>query len=155
MKSPLFHLYTILIIVMFASCSGTKKSSDSKSEKLKSTQLKEEVIKHIKIESDYKLPETLDYTIKSVTLLDNIFTIEVTYKGGCGDHNFELVFNRMFAKSLPVQATLYLEHTSTNETCSEEITRKFRFFGDNVRHPQNKTVICKVNSYDGRLTYNY
>lgn len=155
MKNLILYVNILLLITALTSCSGTKKSSDTKSDKLKSTQMKEEVIKHIKIESEYKLPEKLDYTIKSVTLLDNIFTIEVTYKGGCGDHYFELVFNRMFAKSLPVQASLYLEHTSTNETCSEEITKTLRFFGDNVRHPQNKTVICKVHSYDGKITYNY
>lgn len=155
MKNLFLYINILLLITVLVSCSGTKKSSDTKSEKLKNAQLKEEVIKHIKIESEYKLPEKLDYKIKSVTLADNIFTIEVTYKGGYGEHNFELLFNSMYAKSLPVQAGLYLEHTSTNETCSEEKTKTLRFFADNVRHPQNKTVICKVHSYDGKITYNY
>ena len=156
MRNIILLVNIFLLITTLASCSGSKKSKNSKTnEKLKNTKTKEEVIKQIKIEKEYTLPEKLDYTINSVVLTDGIFEINVTYKGGCGEHNFELLFNQMYAKSLPVQATLYLKHNPANETCSQEISKTLRFFANNVRHPQNKTVICKVYSFEGKFTYEY
>ncbi len=70
----------------------------------------------------------LDYTIESLSYnTKNILSIEVSYFGGCGTHNFDLIFNGNYLKSLPMKAGLFLKHTSKNETCDKKINTVLRF----------------------------
>lgn len=155
MKTSIIYFNILLLIAIFSCTSSKKMKNSNNEEKLKSTQNKEEIIQKILIDKNYTIPEKLDYTINSVNLVENIFEINVTYIGGCGEHSFELLFNQMYAKSLPVQATLYLKHNSTNETCAQEINKTLKYFALNVKHPVNKIVICKIYSFDSKFTYEY
>ena len=112
-------------------------------------------MKTIILNKDYSLPAEFDYTIESASLTDSILTIDIKYKGGCGEHNFELLFNGMYAKSMPPQAGLYLQHEIKNETCDKEISKKIKFNVNSVKYNNSKTVIIRLSNFSDKIKFNY
>ncbi|HBF88443.1 MAG TPA: hypothetical protein DDX39_07370 [Bacteroidales bacterium] len=143
----LFYLTIITTLISISSgCACQKKNSKSK---------KEDSVKSIIVNKDYSLPSEFDYVIESANLVDSILTIDVKYKGGCGEHSFELLFNGMYAKSMPPQVGLYLQHSVKTETCEKEITEKIKFNIRAIKYKNSKSVVVKISNYSEKITYNY
>lgn len=145
----------VIVIISFAisSCLCSQKTNSSEmNDNKKSSKIE---IKEMFINKDYVLPEKLDYTINSINIDGDILTIDINYKGGCGEHNFELMFNEMYAKSLPVIAGLFLSHTTINENCQKDINKILKYNITKSRHPQYKEAYIKVYGIDTKLLYKY
>lgn len=57
---------------------------------------------------------------------DNISS-NISYSGGCKDHNIELYALKEFAESNPAQVTLMLSHNADNDMCEAYLTQKVLF----------------------------
>lgn len=147
MKNFLF-ISIVLFASIFTSCKSSKKSESSKETP------KLENVKQLVVDREFKA-DSVDYAISNVVLDGNILSMDVNYNGGCGKHKFDLYFNGNYAKSLPVQATIFLKHTQENETCKQELTESLKFDITNVQYPKQKTVIFKVKSIKEKFEYNY
>ena len=125
MKNHLPFLFILLISIM--SCKSNK---DLRNQEDHSDNAPEEVyddnITSVEIVKSYpKDNNAVD--IKNVKIDKNIMTLEVEYSGGCEDHNFSLLSNRMMKKSLPPQMVLFLKHDSNNDNCRQLINTKIQF----------------------------
>lgn len=148
MKKILF-ISVILLATIFTNCKSSKKSTISTN-----SDVKTEVIPELIVDKECKA-DSIDYAIYNVALNGNVLSMDVNYKGGCGTHKFDLMFNGNYAKSLPVQASIFLKHSKENETCDKEVTESLKFDISTIQYPKNSTVIIKVASIKEKFEYTY
>ena len=67
------------------------------------------------------------FTLNNGALAGDILTLNVTYSGGCQEHDLQLFMSpAAFMESYPVQAALYLRHNDHNDPCDALITTELR-----------------------------
>lgn len=93
------------------------------------------------------------YRIKSYSIEGNVLSIDVSYRGGCGQHTFELYSNGLLKKSLPPQIDVYLEHKKENETCSEEIKQVLQFDISSLRQLNYELIVLNINTADSKVDW--
>lgn len=93
------------------------------------------------------------YRIKSYSIEGNILSLDVTYRGGCGQHIFELYSNGLLKKSLPPQIDVYLEHKNEYETCSEEVKQTLKFDISSLKNSNYDLIVLNINSADNKVDW--
>ena len=68
------------------------------------------------------------FDLGTATVDDDVLSMTIRYGGGCLDHDFALYMSpMMFAKSLPVQADIYLSHDANGDLCEAYLQKTLRF----------------------------
>jgi len=68
------------------------------------------------------------YDLNSVAISGNEITLNLSYSGGCEEHEFELFMSPgAFLESNPVQANLFLRHDDKDDACDAYITTEVSF----------------------------
>ncbi len=92
------------------------------------------------------------YTIDSMKITGNILSIMVNYSGGCKTHEWELISNGMYEKSLPPKVAVCLQHKNNGDACRELVTKELKFNIAKLKSPNSKTVIVKIGDKQIRYT---
>ena len=95
------------------------------------------------------------YNLSGVEVDKDVMTMFVSYSGGCKDHDFFLVSKNEYAKSLPPQLTLYLEHDNKGDACRELKQDTLMFNISRARYPNQTKIILKIYNTDVTTTYEY
>jgi hypothetical protein len=66
------------------------------------------------------------FTFNTVKLRNNILSLNISYGGGCEEHEFTLV-GTSFMESNPVQVNVLLSHNANNDPCDMWITQELAF----------------------------
>lgn len=83
--------------------------------------------KPIRIKELTEVPiDNAPVTVTSVEIEGDIVTLEVSYSGGCGTHEFNLFVSNLFMESDPIQTESILSHV-TEDACEALITEKLTF----------------------------
>jgi len=68
------------------------------------------------------------FDLNSVVVAANEISLNLSYSGGCEEHEFELFMSPgAFMESNPVQANLFLRHDDKNDACDAYITTEVAF----------------------------
>lgn len=68
------------------------------------------------------------FRLNSVAVKDDLFTVVVSYSGGCSNHEFTLVAPRTFQVSVgTVQLAVTLIHDANGDSCAAYLTEQLRF----------------------------
>jgi hypothetical protein len=67
------------------------------------------------------------FALNGASLDGDELTLQVTYGGGCRDHDFKLYMQPVFAESNPVRANLYLSHNANGDVCEALITEDLTY----------------------------
>ena len=112
-------------------------------------------VQKVIVDPNHAIPEAKGktYRIKSFSIAGDILSIDVTYRGGCGQNTFELYSNGYLKKSLPPQVDVFLEHKKENETCSEEIKQTLKFDISALKKPGYDLIVININSADNKLDW--
>lgn len=103
-----------------------------------------------------KIPEHSDpLTIESATIEGNILTIEVTYGGGCQEHEFQLIGSEMIAKSMPPIRSIKLIHNAKEDNCRAIVPQTLKFDIRNLAYKQEagSEIYLNLDEYKERLMY--
>lgn len=125
----------IVMIIINTSCKCQKSNKGKLPEN-------NEVKSVLKTDKNFKPDgKPADYTIDTAYVIDNNLIIITSYKGGCGQHSFDLVWTGALYKSLPAKAPLHLIHKATNENCMD--TKKYTLRCDisGLKQPKNKLIL--------------
>lgn len=83
--------------------------------------------KPIRIKELAEVPiDNAPVTVTSVEIEGDIATLEVSYSGGCGSHEFNLFVSNIFMESNPVQTESILSHV-TEDPCDALVTETLTF----------------------------
>ena len=94
------------------------------------------------------------FTINSVLLHGNLLTINVTYGGGCEDHDFALIASEFWELTYPPQLGIVLSHDAHHDMCKALITKVLTFdltrlkeiYGY-ARHTNTGTIVLMLEGY--------
>jgi hypothetical protein len=75
---------------------------------------------HVEVESDA-------FTFGRMRIDGDILIVEVSYGGGCEEHDFKLFDTGLATRSIPPQHVLRLEHDAHGDSCEAYITRELYF----------------------------
>ena len=103
-----------------------------------------------------KIPEHSDaLTIESATIKGNILTIEVTYGGGCQEHEFQLIGSEMIAKSMPPIRSIKLIHKANQDNCRAIVSQTLKFDIRKLAYKQEagSEIYLNLDAYNERLVY--
>ena len=68
------------------------------------------------------------YTINNVSLTDeNELKLNVSYSGGCSEHEFELMQDPIFCGTPPIFICIKLNHNANNDLCEALLTKEVCF----------------------------
>ncbi|MBX7093970.1 MAG: hypothetical protein K1X56_04560 [Flavobacteriales bacterium] len=155
MKTRTILVFLLVIALGMTACKSHKKNSgDTKS----ISGMTNDSIPSIKVDPNLEITADHDpFTIDTVTLSGDILSITVSYSGGCKEHQFDLAFNGMYKKSMPVQAAIFLLHENNGDACRALLTKTYRFNIKSIRNPANGpgTVILTLQGWKERITYTY
>ncbi len=95
----------------------------------------------------------MTYRISNAYLNDTILTIGVEFFGGCKEHEFDLVFNGLYKKSLPRKADLFIVHESNGDTCKSEVKKEVYFNLTPIIGTQKQAVDFTIVGFDSVVKY--
>jgi hypothetical protein len=148
------HLY-ILSIILFSACHHKEMAKTTDAVKTTNVANPVSATKEVTIDPSADMAATgamyqnTGFEIKGDTLV-----LTVQYSGGCKEHNWELVSNGMYAKSLPPQISVCLKHTNNGDACRELKIQELKFNISKLKNPSGKTVVVKMGENSARYSYN-
>lgn len=128
-----------------SSCFSSKKNTENKSKNGSVKQMVKEMIFDRSFVWD---EQYCGYKILSASLADSTLTISISYKGKSADDDFYLIFNGMFAKSLPAKATLYLKQDISGD---KDFEKTMQFNISKARYNKGEKTIIMLNKYEGQF----
>lgn len=136
-------------ITLLVGCGNKKLVNDGEGQKLKTT----------KIEDVGKLgefpQESTPITIEKAEIVGNELLLEVSYGGGCQEHEFKLIGSEMISKSLPPIRTIKLIHNGNNDLCKALIMQTLKYDISAFAYKQEKgsEIILRLDGVKEPLRY--
>ncbi len=118
--------------------------------------VKKEQVKEIIIDENMAVAPKKDETIKVSARINKNSIMELTVEYmGCKDDEFDLVFNKMWMKSMPPKGVLFLKKTPGK--CEQKKTYKKTYYFDlkNVQYSASDNVMLKIKNYTEYFKYSY
>ena len=137
------------LIMISSSCKKRKeikKSAEDQTETLNTKE--EEAILVVEIDPTYKNIKTDSFTLLESNVEGDNLILLVEYGGGCREHEWKLKTNGAYAKSLPPQITLNLEHNANGDMCRALLTDTIEFNIKPVRYPSTMELDVRILGYE-------
>ncbi len=115
-----------------------------------------EMISILEIDPTYKNIKTDSFRLLESNVEGDNLILLVQYGGGCREHEWKLKTNGAYAKSLPPQITLNLEHNANSDMCRALVTDTLKFNLEPLRYPGNLELYVRILGYEkqvNRYTY--
>ena len=110
-------LSLLLFTALLAGCGNSKNTADSTSEE---TEEKGPKAKMAILSQDIaKFRDSESYSILDMDLVGNILQLNISYNGGCKDHEFELVGSSFITSATPPKRLIQLYHHKNDDDCRE------------------------------------
>lgn len=151
MKNILFICLTLFVFA----CKSTKKVNEVDQTSTDTNQATELV----RISSSIgQLDQISDpITISDVRLVGNKLFVDVTYGGGCKDHEFQLIGAPSLSKSLPPIRSIQLMHQANGDACKMLLTQTLEIDLKNLAYQQEKgsVIFLNLNGWKNTIEYTY
>jgi hypothetical protein len=160
--------YTILfslLATILVNCKNKEKTASKEAEETEEvqessgemTQDSDESGLSVTVDRSYHFRETDPYEIDSIWMgREDTIHIKVQYGGGCEEHEFKLMTNGDYAKSMPPQMTLHLEHENNNDRCRALIMEELKFDLTPIRNPSTDKLLIRINGLEhDPVSYTY
>ena len=143
---------------MLVSCGSTKELSNNEESISVDEITPSNPQKNVKIKAilgDFKDSDT--YEIKSVNIQGNTLFMEITYVGGCGIHQFELIGQSMIIKTLPPKRSITLVHKNEDDSCRSIVTRILEIDIKDLAFNQtpNAEIILMLKGWKNDINYSF
>lgn len=152
MKKSLTIILTLSLMFSLVNCKAKK---NSKSDKIASNESSSLVI----VNPEFIAPEENDaFEITNAEIKGNDLILNVTYSGGCQEHEFKAYSNNMYMKSMPPILGLFIAHNSNGDNCRTLVEKTLRFDLSSVKYPgtdSDYTLMLRINNWKGDLEYKY
>lgn len=149
MKTITLLLLTGLLLG-FNSCKLCKKKDT-----VENKETKTEIVSEIIVQKGFVKPETSDmFDMVKTSIEGNILTVEVSYGGGCNEHEFKLYFDGSYMKSLPPKANFILTHDNKGDACRSIVEKTLKFDISKAQYVGGKEMMVSVEGFlEMKYTY--
>lgn len=177
MKTLFFLLISILLFA--SACKSKKNASDSNAKALNNPETVVEEAQSTAEETKPTIPtesleavsiseavpnvevveqlpkETANFNVKSAKCEGDFLILELSYGGGCVEHQFYLYTDMNYAKSLPPQMNLFLSHEANGDNCKALQSKVIKFDISKIRNDKSSSLLINLNQFKGQITYKY
>ena len=97
------------------------------------------------------------FTINSVEVVGNIMNIDISYSGGCQEHEFTMTGSSVISKSLPPIRSVQLIHNANGDTCREMKTKTVAINIELMAYKQDEgsEIYLNLVGWKDRISYKY
>lgn len=118
MKLPLF---SVLALGLLFSCGSTKIKGNGEGQTIQMKAMSSKAALG-RAEAHYD-----PFTVQSTKISGNTLIMDISYTGGCAEHDFKLVGSEAISKSLPPMRSVRLVHNANGDTCKATVKKTFKF----------------------------
>lgn len=93
--------------------------------------------------------------IKSAQQIGEFIVLDVSYSGGCEDHEFKLESTGRFTSTYPPEIEVALKHNSNNDRCRGIIDKKLWFDLQPLKYSGTNRILLIITNTEMVLEYNY
>ncbi len=154
-------IFLVISIIILSSFTLLISSGALKNIFISKNNLKDEIIPNQTVIDTSNL-EPVTYTISSAKIVEDKLVLNVTYAGGCKDHNFSIVFSDTFLESYPVQNNVVVTHDNNGDYCKALIQKTFSFDLTPLKnlyieyyHETTGIIQLNLKYYNEPLIYNF
>ncbi len=96
-------------------------------------------------------------TIDTIEIRRNIMYIDVTYSGGCEEHDFKVIGSNAIAKSMPAIRSVQLIHNANGDSCRALKKVKLEVYIEDLAEQQvaGSKIYLTVDGWKGKLLYEF
>ncbi|MEZ4799275.1 MAG: NigD-like C-terminal domain-containing protein [Flavobacteriales bacterium] len=140
--------------ILLGACKKNKEVTATSSEKEPERQML--VVNQLQVNMDYRPTKTDPFQIVSAVTEGDSLIVMAQYGGGCEVHEFSLMSNGLYLKSLPMQLNLTIEHKANNDMCRALLTQRLAFDISSVKQKSSKEILLIINDdSENKVTYKY
>jgi len=159
MKNLNILIIIVGALIISAYACKQKKDVAQKEETKKTEKPKEKEVSSVQnviVNPTYMPKSTDNFTLLESNMNGDILTLLVQYGGGCETHEWALKTNGAYAKSLPPQITLNLEHNANGDMCRALLTDTLEFDLSAIKYPGTFQLMVKLKDFEKHaITYRY
>lgn len=99
-------------------------------------------------------------TINDIQLQKSILKFNVSYGGGCEDHEFQLI-STSFMESYPVQVNILLSHDDNDDPCDMWVTETLIFNIIPLKnsyqelYEESGTIVMNIEDWEDSISYDF
>lgn len=145
--------------ILLFSC-GTKKNSTKNKQKDTIVSVIEPDLETMKIKATIgKFAKESDpiISINSVEIVGNTLVLDVSYGGGCKEHQFEVIGSEMIAKSMPPIRAIQLVHHANDDHCRAIVRNRLEIDVTNLAYQQKvgDEIYLTIEGWEERILYTF
>jgi hypothetical protein len=95
------------------------------------------------------------FRIKSMQQVGEYLLVDVSYSGGCEEHDFSLETTGKYTATYPPELEITLKHDNKGDGCRGIIDRKLWFDLRELKYEGTNRVLLVVTNTNMTLEYNY
>jgi hypothetical protein len=97
------------------------------------------------------------FSISNVLIKENKLFIDVTYAGGCEDHQFQLIGSSILTKSLPPIRSIQLVHNANGDNCKMNLTKRIEVDIKELSYKKevDSKILFNLNGWKTQIIYTY
>lgn len=113
-------------------------------------------IQNVIVDPTYVNKTTDEFKLLESSIRGDILSLLVQYGGGCKTHEWALKTDGNYAKSLPPQITLNIEHDAKGDMCRALFMDTIKFNIEKIKYPGTFQLQLKIKDYEKQtIIYNY
>lgn len=101
-----------------------------------------------------KFPEGDPVKILAASVTGNTLSLEVSYSGGCGMHDFEFIGSEFILKSMPPKRQVQLIHYNRGDQCESIVNQKVEVDIRDLSYNE-MDIILLLKDWKEELKYHY
>jgi len=94
-------------------------------------------------------------SIGYIEVLGDYLAVDVSYSGGCEEHNIDLVTNGKFTATYPPEIELAIKHNANQDYCRSIVDEKLYFNLEPIRYNGTTRIVMRLNNNNRIYEYNY
>ena len=155
MRISFIFLFMALLLVQ---CKKEKHVAQSAGNGASKGSITKVELPRIKVQADGGANEASDnFTLNDARIVGDTLIVDVSFGGGCKEHDFELYSNGMWMKSLPPKMAIRLVHRAHEDNCRAYLTQTRKFLLTDARYNGQKQVVILLDAggEPRSISYNY
>ncbi len=93
--------------------------------------------------------------IRDASQMGDFIVLDVSYSGGCEEHEFQLETKGDFTATYPPEVDITLKHNSNGDRCRGVMDKKLWFDLSPLKYDGTNRIILVLTNTDTTLDYNY
>lgn len=144
------------IALIASACKKNKEVTSTSTSNEKEPERQMLVVNQLQVNMDYQAPKTDPFNVVSVVTEGDSLIVMAQYGGGCEVHEFSLMSNGLYLKSLPLQLNLTIEHKANNDMCRALLTQRLAFDIAAIKQKSSKEILLIINGdTENKVSYKY